>query len=446
MKRMLALAKEHMISLLSGLAAIIFLVIGALGMTSSAVEERMQEQAAQAQPLSSLRNTAKNQAWIDAEAERARNFEAQYERTLQIAERINKREPLMTGVFPALENPAAAFEFAEIYRRAVEQLPRGELHGGGPPSPRDIQEATEDINEMLAQLQEEMGAASGTAIAAGPSPTAPPIAGTNAPIAGVPPIAGMGAPQIAGMGRSQAAARSSIGVDRYIDTGKTLGDPKTDPFARAAVINARDTRCYASVDPAAGSFHISPIWSGDVVPKPEEMWYAQVGLWIQQDIVDALAAMNEEAAKQLPEDERWVAHLPVKRLQSVTVHGYLTKSGPVPFSSVRSSAAMQFPPSFTQRKSDEQFDVVRFTVVAVVDQRQVTQLIDAITRQNFYKPISCELSAVTPADPDQSEGYLYGADPVVRVTLDFEGYMARSVYETLFPREVREKLGISEKR
>ena len=36
----------------------------------------------------------------------------------------------------------------------------------------------------------------------------------------------------------------------------------------------------------------------------------------------------------------------------------------------------------------------------------------------------------------------YGTEPVVQVTLEFEGYMAREVYSGLMPPPVRELLGV----
>ena len=45
-------------------------------------------------------------------------------------------------------------------------------------------------------------------------------------------------------------------------------------------------------------------------------------------------------------------------------------------------------------------------------------------------------------EAEMAVGYFYGTDPVVRATVEFEGYMAREVYEPLMPAAVRELLGI----
>jgi hypothetical protein len=203
-----------------------------------------------------------------------------------------------------------------------------------------------------------------------------------------------------------------------------------------------------NTDTARSTFHLSPILDANAKPLPAQMWYAQVGLWVQQDVINAIATLNEEAAKQLKPDDVYVENMPVKRIQSIRVLGYWGGNGPVAFPTYTGGGPgsgappAQMKETFTGRKSDARFDVIRFTVTAVVDQRELPKLIDFLTRQNFYTLIGLSFSAVTAADPDLSEGYLYGAAPVVRATLDFEGYLARSVYEGWFPDEVREALGI----
>lgn len=70
------------------------------------------------------------------------------------------------------------------------------------------------------------------------------------------------------------------------------------------------------------------------------------------------------------------------------------------------------------------------------------KLIDHFTKQNFYQSVGLSFKALTAEAQDYREGYLYGTAPVVRAALDFEGYMARIVYQKMFPAEVREQLGI----
>jgi hypothetical protein len=214
---------------------------------------------------------------------------------------------------------------------------------------------------------------------------------------------------------------------------------------RAAVKKARSIRMYADSET---SFHVSPIALTQESPSPADMWYAQVGLWIQEDLVHALAQLNDEAAEQLHGREPNVTNLPVKRIESIKVQGYVSGTGTlIAFpgtggGSGRSVSGGAAPTvtSFTGRKADDQFDVVRCTLTVSVDERDLLRLIDSITRTNFYQLVGLEYTA---ADPAESEGYFYGDAPVVRAQLDFEGYMARKIYKALMPEAVLQALGIS---
>jgi hypothetical protein len=180
-------------------------------------------------------------------------------------------------------------------------------------------------------------------------------------------------------------------------------------------------------------------------PEPREMWYAQVSLWIQEDLMEAIAAVNEAAARALGEAEVGVAKMPVKRIENIRVLGYVTSSGamveiPAAGAGAGSAAQATAPgPSFTGRKSDERFDVVRVMLTVVMDQRDILQLIDAVTRENFYQLVGFEYTALESVDP---AGYLYGDEPNVRAVFDFEGYMARKIFKAMMPAEVLVELGI----
>jgi hypothetical protein len=412
----MAFIKTHLISLVCGLAALIFIGIAAWGMTRDSVAEQMRARAAVQQKIKALKATARNQESINAEAQRGQRFQQEYEEVLAAAKEINQRPliPVPHRVFPVAEGEYAAYFFAEKYREEVLKLP-AVLHGGDLPSAAEIQEAANDIAELLAR-EAELLAEGGV--------QAPPIAA------------------------APAAAAPTETTERGLVTAVLRGDPKRDARTRANVTKARSIRCYVRTDPDAEdtSFHISPIWDAERMrPTPNEMWYAQVGLWIQQDIVAAIARLNDEAARQVGPEEAFVENMPVKRLVAVRLLGYWTEFGSVPFSirtTSRSAIPLASSEAFTRRVSDDQFDVVRFTVVAVVDQRELLALIDAITRQNFYQLIEVSCEAISVMDADYEQGYIYGAAPAVRATLHWEGYMARNVYEALFPPEVRQDLGI----
>jgi hypothetical protein len=431
----MAFIRTHLVSLLSGVAGLAFVAIAVVGMMSDRVEKQMATWAELGAQLRSLMTNPKNEEIIAAEAARGERFKQEYAETVAVAEQINRRAPLLDGVFPVPVRARGTYDFRDAYRQAVSRLATGPLAGGDLPTEADIQEAARDIEELAEREAEERG-------------EAPAIARTEPrPAVPAPPIPGLSV-EIAGMRKSgMAAGTRAPGAPA---TGVAPADPRRDPRARAAIARARSIRCYVTTDPTADtpSFHISPIALSTEEPPLDQMWYAQVGLWIQQDIVAAIAELNEQAARRLKPEDVYVENMPVKRLVAIRIGGYVTEHGIIDFplaARTPGRVGVNLGSAFTGRVSDSQFDVLRFTLQIVVDQRALLSVIDAITRQNFYECIGCRFEVVRPSDPDYAAGYLYGSAPVVRATLDFEAYMSRRLYEELFPREVRVALGISDK-
>ncbi|TWT44098.1 hypothetical protein RAS1_05050 [Phycisphaerae bacterium RAS1] len=435
-KKFLEFMKAHMISLISGVVAIGAVAFAVLGMTSATVRDEMQSRVQAAGEINGLKSQPRNEQSIQKEKERGERFQTEYEKTRAEAYRINKREPLIPGVFPTPANLTKAFEFADAYKKAVRQLPLA-MGAGDLPTESEIQDVERDIAEELAREKEaeEEGGRSKEPI--------------QAPTGGVPPQPG--------------------GPPPTPPTGGTPGspeerkDPKYDKFIRANVIKAGSVRCYATVSPARPSFHIAPIIDPSDAPSADQLWFAQVGLWIQQDIVAAIARLNEETAAKLGSVPATVEHLPVKRLESVSLSGYILGDKRIEFPMMTGGAGpgggrgpgpapgaapppgvpgTGAPTSLTGRTSDDRFDVIRFTITVVVDQRELLRLIDQLTRQNFYQCVDCDYII---AREEPTVGYYYGAAPVVRATIEFEGYLARAVYAEMMPSQVRDLLGIAKK-
>lgn len=391
--------KMHLISLICGVLAIAFVAVGVMGMTQTQVVEAMKKRAEAAGEIKQLQASPQNKETIAAEQRRGELFKAEFEQTLEEANRINKRALLMGGVFPKPESEAARFEFKKAYATARARLPL-KLMGGDPPGEREYAEEQQNIAEMLA--------------AEGGGDT--------------PPVAGRGTGAVVA-----TDARGSRGA--AVGSGPST-DPKLDPRIRARVARARSIRMYVS----DAAFDTSPIVAATTAPEPIEMWFAQMQLWAQTDIVDAIAAFNNDAVANISETEPYVEHSPVKRLERLKVWGYMTKNGPVQFSGSTDSTDLRL--SFTDKQSDEQFDTVRITLTVIIDQREVLRFIDRLLRQNFYNVIHMEYGMVDRLSAEL-DGYAYGTAPVVRLTLDLEAYYARKAYVEMMPPEVQALLGIA---
>jgi len=420
--------KDHWVSLVCGVVSLLAIVVLAIGMTRKTVVEAMNRRLAEASQIDSLRSNPQNEKTIAAERERGKKFEEQYTTTVDMAKRINRREPLLTGVFPVPGSTEVAYRFEEQYKDRLYELPRG-LLAGGAPTPEEIQDEVERLLEAAQRRAEQEGEEAPAPGAPG-TPAEPPGGG---PRPGLPAEPAMPGAAAAGTGRN------------------------TEAELMAAIRKARSIRMYAELSPQRCSFHISPIAQLERAPTASEMWEAQVGLWVQQDIVNAIRKLNDEAAEQLPEKDRHVEFMPVKHLLDIRVFGYLNTAGQlVPFEtgalagggggggpppaagSGLKTGALEYRPSFTGRKTDDNFDVIAFALRAIVDQREILRLVDRITRENFYQLTGIGYELLPPGA--QEGTYFYGDAPVVVVHLQFEGYLARSVYKPLMPPEFARRL------
>lgn len=426
MSAILGFMKTHLISLLSGFFSLGFIAVGVLGMMSDTVEQQMQQEINKAGEISRYKSKPRNEAAIEAERERGERFQEEYTSTLAVAHAINERQPLLNGVFPTPASDAKPFEFREEYQRVIRQIPRM-LQAGDLPTEAEIQDEADNVRELLERLkeqQEEGGESAEDIRDRLPRGTTPPPGTTPGT-------------------RPRAA-------------GSKKDDPKYDPAFRARVNKARRIRTYANLSETNSSFHIAPLYAGTSSPEPEQMWYAQVAWWIEQDVIRAIADLNAAAAAALAEGrEANVATMPVKHVLLIRVNGYAVggEVGNLAFPELRGggggtaaagpvvNTTPLFVESFTNRTSDEEFDVVRFSVVVIVDQRDLLDLIDRIAKQNFYQLLATNITAVDRAAAEE-QGYYYGPEPIVRARLEFEGYMARKVFQPMMPRAVLKALGI----
>jgi hypothetical protein len=430
MQSAIAFIKTHAIALGSALLTLIFIVLAVIAIYSDAVVTRMNRVISDtgASSIQGLIGTAKNPDLIAEEKRKGENFEAEFKKTLAEAERINKRDPIMTGVFPKPPDVTARHKFVEIYNEKLAALPQP-LDAGTAPTPDDIADEAVQVAEELAIKSEEDKEllVSGAKPDADRTPTAPPppppAFGGDGLIGDVAAPGGHG-----GLGRGGFGRGGAAGTQFQTGPGTPPADPKYDPVLRARMKKARDIRCY--IDEL--TFHKSPIATatGDP-PKTDQMWYAQVGLWVQEDVVRAIKELNDAAAQRAtqadPSLEPCVEHVPVKRVVSMRVRGYQAAK-PVEFPAMPTLDAREGPiKSFTDSKCNEQFDVVQFTLTVIVDPRDVQRLIDQICRTNFYRCIDVDYDQVNRV-AEENAGYVYGAAPVVRLQLAFEGFFSRDAY------------------
>ena len=367
-----------------GVGVVGLLAFAIKGIQHSNVRDELGRHVALAREIDGLLAEHKTAAQA-AEMQRRRvELEQQIEELHHIATKINRREPLLPDIFPVGEKAFSRVRFAELYRAEIDKLP-GMLQGGEPPTPAEIEASRADLAEWMKtdRIEAQAGPPDQRRLPAGSGRTQPDL------------------------------------VTSYL-----------------RMLKSQRLRCYVDEQ----TFDRAPLYETGATPTVEELWFAQVGLWIQQDVVAAIADLNDDVARTVGRGAS-VAELPVKRLSHLYILGYQLERGLLPFpaASVQSyEKCMPARVSFTQRKCDRDFDVVVFRLVAVIDQRDLPQLIDRICTQNFYQFTAVSYCAVSEKEADA--GYLYGQEPVIRVDLELEGYLWREIYGDRVPDKIKRML------
>ncbi len=439
MKAVLSFIKTHAISLACGVAAVAFVVVAMMTMSDKSVVKAMESAMGQAgaSSIAGLRGSPKNPALIEAEKRRAATLEEEFAKARAEMARINKREPMMGGVFPKPERATTPIEFKETYKLEVRKLPALMSAGTLPTDAEYLeeQEVVQSLRELEDEKQRELQVDEG-----GRQPVAPPTARAQpAPpqLTGGGRFAG-GGPALMG-GRGGRTAGGAGAASPGLSPVGPNTEPKFDWQLRARVNKAKSIQAY--IDPV--TLHVSDIVDEMGAPPVESMWFAQVGYWLQQDICRAIADLNKAAAARSGASETYVEHSPIKRVTQIRLQGYVLPTGNLlPFALSRDSGALPSegpPASFTRRKSNEQYDVIRFRVQMVVDQRSLLDAVDGLTKANFFQCVNLGYEPLDRAVEEQN-GYFYGTAPLVLATMDFEAYMARELYRELMPESVAKLL------
>jgi len=222
---------------------------------------------------------------------------------------------------------------------------------------------------------------------------------------------------------------------------------------------------------------IPPNELNDPPTDPRAIWAAQLSLWIQEDVVQAIAITN--AAR---DSRATVEKAVVKRVVAwIIPKVYITPKGEVlimegagqadggaygaargqrpgagfgrPFPGMpgadgEAAAEAEATPgtkvytlSPTGRVCNSVFDVMHFTVVVDADAVHFREFMANLTRDRFITVLYMDLIGVD-REREQERGFMYGPSPVVRLRLTCEAIFLRSWTLKLMPQPVQRMLGI----
>lgn len=187
--------------------------------------------------------------------------------------------------------------------------------------------------------------------------------------------------------------------------------------------------------------------SGTAPPR-KTIWYAQLGLWLQMDVANAIVEMNAGAKS--------VIDAPVKQWLSFKMEPYrrpaaaagamaaMSGGGMGSTASTPGSSELSFDLSPTGRVSNPLYDVVPFSFVVDVAAQDIPAFLQQLSHNRL---ITTDWVSMVPVDTNvqlaSPNNLVYGPQPVARVSVTGEALYLRSWTEKLMPDEVkRNDLGI----
>ncbi|MCH8964061.1 MAG: hypothetical protein IIB58_03790 [Planctomycetes bacterium] len=363
---------------------------------------------------------------IEAEKDRIRQARDQHRQVLDHFAARNVRKPLLENLLPdpgkGTQGKQLRYDFRSKYQDAMDGLLL-RLSAGQPPSKQEL-ENTADYLRKKAMEEEEFGVGDGES-----------------------PKGGAGRP---GRGSSGPGKGDSVALPERNGPASTQAywealkeRAQDDATMLTCIDKAHNIFCYASIG-RGGSFDLLKMYEGtdEAAPGMGEIWLAQVLFWIQEDIVEALANVNDRAAARL--DKPWVGNLPIKDVRSIGVSDYIQETDSPPATGGGTQPGGRPPEHpdevFTHASAETLYDVINVRLRMVVDVRALPVILHELAHDKYQVVLNVSYEEVR---PDLSfRGKIYGPQPVVLATIDLQTYLFYKVYVPLMPEVIREKLGI----
>ncbi|MCG3138292.1 MAG: hypothetical protein HJJLKODD_02154 [Phycisphaerae bacterium] len=409
----------------------------------SVVQTEMQNVAGLDQQLSGMTRGGEgggpaNPRAIEKEKERIERVKSNYDQVMNLFSQTRKFSPLLEGVLPEAPNTPegrqSRYEFQTRYIVAMNELLKI-LNAGQPPTREEIDDTRDYLKKKA--LQASQFGTGDTAPKAGetPPPSGSPGGRTNA-------------------GEGQVVMPPINGPESAAAYWKSLEErAKTDAHILKSISKAKSMFCYAQVGPG-GSFELHEIYKVSSTttqpPASGAIWLAQFWYWVQEDLVRALAAVNNQAANELTARsiDPWVGNLPVKDVLSIRISDYLFEnSGKSSGTRVQSDILPSNDPAdiFTNRASQPLYTAVNVALVLVVEQTQLPRVLEELCNNRFNVITNVSYEAL-PLDTDFRDK-IYGPDPVIKVRIDLQSYLYNAdEFVLLMPEAVRQELRIPPQR
>lgn len=192
-------------------------------------------------------------------------------------------------------------------------------------------------------------------------------------------------------------------------------------------------------------FDINPKIQGTSVPDVNNVFVAQITLWVQEQLCQAIRTTNDAAHNATPKPAPGVLGSPIKRLLKVQVTHKFAPALPAPGTPageapvLPSNPQTKITPDYTAgpfgHASNEFYDPVKFDITMIVEARAVTPILTSLTSNRYFIFRNVQVEAVD-ASIDAAQGFLYGNAPVVQLRIRGSYLFLREVLKNYMPEDI----------
>lgn len=309
------------------------------------------------------------------------------------ARKMNEHELLVPGSLPMPASETYAFRFRDDYRDMINNGIAKIMNAGHPPTPDEIAAAQQKLYNDVYKPQLVI---------------------------------------VNGQARNQETVNAQFQAD-----SAQVPKQQTELVAKTHMVYMDLTALTPSPAP---TLSVTPQASGGGaagVPTPTDMWYAQLGVWIDQDVAKAIARTNEGFKN--------VTQAPVKRLIKIGIdqRPYILPPTYAPGTPITGDPKAAVPKDFnaspTGRECNPMYDVVDFNLTVNVEADKIPWLLSELSDRQFITVLKADVKPVDSA-LDQTQGYIYGTKPVAQVNLVCEEIFLHDWCAPLMPKEVASNL------
>lgn len=422
--------KKYLVILISGVVALLALVGMVVGMSGySSAQEKMDQakglldkvkQVMRGVPVDVIEDgkvvtknllptpglIEKNQAVAQAKADLA--YQAQRDILgrnigLDVKTGKSKRVLISDGIFPKPKSESA-YGFSAKYRQALADVLKS-MQAGAVPTSKEIRKEYDDLDRWLG-FHADPGDKSGRS----------------------------GSSKSGKGGKSSKDSKNEEEESSSDGAGTTLDDTaKTNIAAQqAAMKKAQTIKVYAdqlALDVVENAYEAAE----GKPPTVDAMWWAQMSIWLQQDIASAIVDVNASAKNVLDSSVKRIVKIDI--VDGIYQGAVSENSGYVGLP----PQGEKPPESLSGVTDNPYFDSTAIRMELIIRADRVPAFIDAMYRQGDYLLYAWTVKSVEPSlegerrvtassGIPEEELYRYGQASVVRVTLWWETYLVKDFY------------------